>query len=372
MRILAIDVGTGTQDILLFDSDKPVENCVKLVLPSPTEVAARRIRRATAHGRAVALTGTVAGGGPCSWALEDHLRAGLAAYATPDAARTIDDDLARVREIGVMLVSDDEVRSLAAEPVALADLDLAAIRAVLAAYEEPGDFDGIAVGCLDHGAAPPGVSDRLFRFDHLRRRVEERNDLLAFASAPGDLPPYLTRAQATVSAAAGEGRVAFMDTGPAAALGALEDEAVRESEEAVVVNAGNMHLLAFHLRGRAIVSLFEHHTGEIEPTVAASMVVRLAEGSLTHEEVFATQGHGAFYADHGHGRAARLPDTVALTGPRRERLRAGGLDAHLAAPHGDMMLSGCFGLLRAFAEVYPDAAPALDSRLGAIADRGTL
>ena len=32
MRILAIDMGTGTQDILVFDSEKPVENNVKLVL----------------------------------------------------------------------------------------------------------------------------------------------------------------------------------------------------------------------------------------------------------------------------------------------------------------------------------------------------
>ena len=45
MRILAIDMGTGTQDILLFDSDKPVENCVKMVMPSATEIAARRIRQ---------------------------------------------------------------------------------------------------------------------------------------------------------------------------------------------------------------------------------------------------------------------------------------------------------------------------------------
>ena len=43
MRILAIDMGTGTQDILLFDSDAPVENSVKLVMPSATEIAARRM-----------------------------------------------------------------------------------------------------------------------------------------------------------------------------------------------------------------------------------------------------------------------------------------------------------------------------------------
>ena len=35
MKILALDVGTGTQDILLFDSDRHIENCVKMVMPAP-------------------------------------------------------------------------------------------------------------------------------------------------------------------------------------------------------------------------------------------------------------------------------------------------------------------------------------------------
>ncbi|MEO6398536.1 MAG: pyruvate formate lyase-activating protein, partial [Tepidiformaceae bacterium] len=69
MRILAIDMGTGTQDILLFDSENPVENCVKMILPSATQIAATRIRRASREGRAIALTGVVAGGGPGNWAL---------------------------------------------------------------------------------------------------------------------------------------------------------------------------------------------------------------------------------------------------------------------------------------------------------------
>src|SRR5712691_990290 len=33
-RVLAIDVGAGTQDILIYESDKTPENCFKLVLPS--------------------------------------------------------------------------------------------------------------------------------------------------------------------------------------------------------------------------------------------------------------------------------------------------------------------------------------------------
>ena len=44
MRILAIDMGTGTQDILLFDSKGPVENSLKMVMPSATEIAAAVMR----------------------------------------------------------------------------------------------------------------------------------------------------------------------------------------------------------------------------------------------------------------------------------------------------------------------------------------
>src|SRR3990172_10090846 len=104
MRILAVDVGTGTQDILLFDSAQPVENALQLIMPSPTQIAAGRIRRATGAGQPVVLTGVIAGGGPCHWALDDHLRAGLRAYATPEAAATFDDDLDVVQHMGVAVV----------------------------------------------------------------------------------------------------------------------------------------------------------------------------------------------------------------------------------------------------------------------------
>jgi hypothetical protein len=46
MRIRAVDIGTGTQDILLWDTEGQVENSPKMVVPSPTAIAARRIRTA--------------------------------------------------------------------------------------------------------------------------------------------------------------------------------------------------------------------------------------------------------------------------------------------------------------------------------------
>ncbi len=363
MQILAIDMGTGTQDILLFDPEKPVENNVKMVLPSATQVAATRIRRATRERRAIVLTGVVAGGGPCSWAAEEFLAGGGVAYATPEAAQTFNDDLDEVRAMGIRIISDDEARRLDADRVELRDLDLGAIRTALAAFEVPGEFDGIAIGCLDHGAAPPGVSDRLFRFEHLRRVVERRNDLLAFATHPDDLPSYLTRARAMAASANGEAPVAFMDTGPAAALGALHDERVALHGDAVVLNLGNMHLLGFHLRGRRIASLYEHHTGEVTPEQIVRFTGRMAAGTLEHGEIFDSKGHGAFAADRSLVRPA-LPSMVATTGPQREKIRSTTLQPYFAAPYGDMMISGCFGLVRAFAEVYPEAATAIEHRLG--------
>src|SRR6266581_1454770 len=112
MRILAIDMGTGTQDILVFDSSGPIENSIKMVMPSATQIAASRIRSATDRSRPVLLTGVIQGGGPCHWALNDHLAAGGVAYATPDAARTFDDDLDMVEKMGVRIVSEEEAREL--------------------------------------------------------------------------------------------------------------------------------------------------------------------------------------------------------------------------------------------------------------------
>jgi len=389
MRILAVDVGTGTQDILLFDSAQPVENALQMVMPSPTHIAAGRIRRATAAGRPVLLTGVIAGGGPCHWALEDHLGAGLAAYATPEAAATFDDDLESVRRLGVTLVSEDEARSLDAGHVPLRDLDLDGIRAALAAFDVDGRFDGLALGCLDHGAAPPGYSDRLFRFEHLRRVVETRNDLRAFAFLPEEVPAYLTRARTLVAGADPGVPAVFLDTGPAAALGALQDPAVGGAESQLVLNLGNMHALAFHLRGTQIISLYEHHTGEVTAEQIEDFTERLIAGALPHEDVFNSKGHGVYYADatachserprttlelqpaqlseESRRSASATRPLVAITGPQRGRLRGSRLQPYFAVPHGGMMVSGCYGLLWGFAEKHPQHREEVLAALGVTA-----
>src|ERR1044071_5167055 len=109
MRILAVDVGTGTQDILLFDSAQTVENGIQLVMPSPTALVAERVRAATRERRPLALSGVTMGGGPSMWAVEDHLRAGLPVRATLAAAQSFDDDPEKLRALGIELVDAAEV-----------------------------------------------------------------------------------------------------------------------------------------------------------------------------------------------------------------------------------------------------------------------
>ena len=79
------------------------------------------------------------------------------------------------------------------------------------------------------------------------------------------MPDYLTRARAMLACADTDSPTVFLDTGPAAALGALQDPLVAGQDEQLVLNLGNMHALAFHLRGTRILSLYEHHTGVLPP-----------------------------------------------------------------------------------------------------------
>ena len=103
-RVLAIDVGTGTQDILILEAGGVIENAVQLIMPSPTALLAERVKQATRDRVDLVLTGVTMGGGPDHWAVEAHLEAGLNVYATPDAARTFDDDLERVAMMGIRVV----------------------------------------------------------------------------------------------------------------------------------------------------------------------------------------------------------------------------------------------------------------------------
>jgi uncharacterized protein (DUF1786 family) len=333
-RILAIDIGAGTMDTLVYDPDQPMENAVQLVLPSATSLAARKIAAAREQHRPVFLHGNLMGGYHTTNAVWAHIQSGLTVYATETAARTVHDDLDLLRGRGIV-VTDDPPRD--AVPVEFRDVDLARLARTLTAYDVTLPAT-IAVAAQDHGFSPK-ASNRLFRFEHWRR-------FLVPGSTLGDHiwrtpPDYMTRLVAIQRDVPG---AIIADTGPVAVLGALEDERVAAAARtgACIVNVGNQHALGLLVRDETLFGVFEHHTEAVDTTKLEQLVSRLVAGTISHDEVFADDGHGALVLD-GYRRLA--PFTfVAVTGPNRRVARP--LGWYEAAPHGAMMLSGCFGLVR--------------------------
>ena len=385
MKILTVDVGTGTQDIFLYDSRLDLENGFKLVVPSPTMMVHRRLKAATQAGEAVLLTGVIMGGGPSQWAAENHAHAGLPIFATPDAARSFNDDLEAVEEMGIQVISEDEVHALSdsVKRVKLLDFDFDGIQRAMENFDvDLEDLAAVSVAVFDHGDAPKDTSDRQFRFDYLDERIRAENRLSAFAFQADEVPEIMTRLQAVVKSARSaqspilEGiPLVVMDTAPAAVLGASFDPQVARRERVLISNVGNFHTLAFRLGPTGIEGVFEHHTGLLDLEKLDGLLIALADGSLQHEHVFGDHGHGALIYDEtplplqtgdaGYG------DGVVVTGPRRNMMRPSRLNPYFAVPFGDMMIAGCFGLLSATGDVLPELGVVIKDSLRGAGGSGT-
>jgi len=340
MQIMAIDVGMGTQDILLYDDAQHIENNIKMVLPSQTRIIAQRISHATGAGRDIFLTGTTMGGGPSGKAVREHIRAGLKVYARPDAALTIHDNLEKVTQMGVTLVGGEDTIPGGAKQIEMCDVDTHALGTALGLFgtQLPRDF---AVAVQDHGEAPD-MSNRVFRFRHFRELLEQGGELERFAHL-NQVPPHLSRMQAVMETLKQPGNnVLLMDTGPAAICGALGGSS---GGPVAVVNIGNGHTLAAVVAGNRMLALFEHHTRYVDAQKMDGLIRRLCDGELGFDDIFNDGGHGCYIRQAvGFSNI----ESVIVTGPNRQIMEDSALDVEFAAPHGDMMLTGCFGLVEMF------------------------
>jgi uncharacterized protein (DUF1786 family) len=370
MKILTVDIGTGTQDIFLYDSNLDIENGFKLILPSPTMMVYRRLKQMLPSRTPILLSGHQMGGGPSAWAIEEYARAEIPVYMTSSAATTINDELDKVEALGIKIISEDEIEGLKskAKSLELRDFDFHTIAKTFKDYGVSlKDLSAIAVAVFDHGNAPAGVSDRQFRFDYLNERIRAKNSLSAFAYLSNTVPKIMTRLQSVVDSA-GElpCPLVVMDTAPAAVLGAGFDPVVAIRKQKIICNIGNFHTLAFRLGETGIEGVFEHHTGEIDLVKLEMLLRRLADSSLKHEDVFNDMGHGALMYSDEMFEFGEDDFDVVVTGPRRSMFRDtdnGHLHPYFATPFGDMMIAGCFGLLAATAEVIPNLAETIHESL---------
>ncbi len=161
-----------------------------------------------------------------------------------------------------------------------------------------------------------------------------------------------------------------MDTAPAAVLGASFDPVVAKRKQKIITNIGNFHTLAFRMGEDKVEGVFEHHTGEIDLPKLESLLKRLADGSLQHADVFDDMGHGALMYSDEKFEFRRDDFDVVVTGPRRSMFNRKSkfdnrksLRPYFAAPFGDMMIAGCFGLLAATAEILPNLTEAVSKSM---------
>lgn len=350
MRILAIDIGAGTRDLLLYDPAKRLENCVQLILPSFTKVMARRIDAATSD---LHLRGRIVGGGPMVRALRRHLSRGHRVSIGPEAAYTIKNEPGKVLERGLEI--REQEGGVAFE---LDELELPALQSFLATFEEklePGD--GVAVAVQDHGNAPSGHSERDFRWRHFAESLAREPRLTSLVYQADAVPPCFRRMQ-SVAAYLRQHLpgcpFVVADTCVAALLGCLSPlggYAPAPGQVDLVVNLGNGHTMAGILRDGEVLALFEHHTHDLElrPDNLPRFVGQLVEGTLRGDDVVADGGEGAFLREAVG--AARLSRFL-VTGPRRrlalERPFPFACRPEFAAPAGNMMITGCLGLLTGF------------------------
>ena len=203
-------------------------------------------------------------------------------------------------------------------------------------------MDGLRAAAQDHGVhADMGNREGRFRlWRELLARSEGEPARWLYA-----VPPAACTRLASLSRAIGGGPTA--DTGAAAVLGALSMPEVAERsdrEGVLVVNVGNSHTLGFLVFRRRILGVYEHHTGLLSTEKLLKDLDEFRRGWLPDEQVRAAGGHGCIMLDPPAEAEGFRP--AFILGPRRELLAGHG---SFIAPHGDMMLAGCHGLLHGLA-----------------------
>jgi len=347
MKILALDIGAGTEDILLYDSRKKIENCIKMVLPSPTPILVNKSRIVSQKGRDLFVAGDTIGGGGLTRLLREHVKKGHNVYMMEEAAYTLYNDLDRVKSAGIRL-ADKPPQGFTGGRLNLKEVNISAIKQFLKDYSEPlTDLDGVAIAVQDHGVAPKGVSQNVFRLETFRKQLGISQDLRSLLFSEEEIPRYYVRMRSAARASRRDlpsVEVFVMDSVVAAIVGCLEDPAIKTAN-LIAINIGNSHTTAaLIIQGKA-TGIMEHHTSLLTSTKFKNYLRKLEEGKLTNDDILNDGGHGAFYV-------SKPPDgatvqTIVVTGPRRTMINETGLEVHFAAPGGDVMMTGPIGLVKA-------------------------
>jgi uncharacterized protein (DUF1786 family) len=328
-------VGSGTQDVLFTDDE--LNFYAKLVLPAPTQLYAAAVRKCR---KDIFCDGYTMGGGAISGALVRHAQKHRVVM-TPDAARTVRDDLEQVKARGIVVGGEEDMKGPYLK-LTLRDIDMAAFKDAFSMMNYPfPEKPVVAVAVQDHGVAPEGVSDRQFRFEQFGKKIKKGanfKDFIFTKKTPG-----YSRISAVIQSLKDEGYVdvLVMDTKMAGIFGGLYGEPL----PAIAVDVGNGHTTAASVtEDGTMAGIFETHTADLTPEKLAIYIKKLASGTLTNDEIFSEGGHGAFVKEPVR------PKAIIATGPRREM--ALKMKAKPASPFDDVYMAGPVGMARAYQALH--------------------
>jgi uncharacterized protein (DUF1786 family) len=282
------------------------------------------------------------GGGAITAALVRHAQK-YRVVMTKDAARTVRDDLEQVKKRGIEIGEEGDMRG-PYRKFTLKDVDMDVFRNSMEElnYIFPRDL-AVAVAVQDHGVAPKGTSDRVFRFgqigDKIRKGATFRDFIFTKKTS------RYSRVSAVIRSLNDEGfkDVLVMDTKIAGIFGGLYGEPL----PAVAIDIGNGHTTAASVaEDGTIVGVFETHTSDLTPQKMALYIKKLADGTITNEEIFDEGGHGAYVKE------PIKPKIIAATGPRRDMALRMKLKVKLATPLDDVYMVGPVGMVRAYQALY--------------------
>jgi uncharacterized protein (DUF1786 family) len=339
-----MDIGAGTVDFMLYEENKKLENSIKMVLPSPQTVYAKKIRETTIAGKQLSIDGYTIGGGSLTQAIKNHINMGYKVYMTSQAAYSIRNSLEEVKMFGIEIVEEQPPECV---HITLDEVQLEVYESLLNQFNETlKNVDICAISVKDHGAPKKDMSNREFRINKYRETMEKDNRFNVFLYNEENIPDYYIRMKSAIKASRNTlpyADVFVMDTSISALAGCLMDPLVQGKEPALLVNVGNGHTIAAVVSDCRVQCFFEHHTSMLNKGKTQELLKKLCDGSLTHEYIYQDGGHGVVYTGDPPGFSNI--QVIAFTGPNRRLLEGSNFEYLYASPGGDVMMTGTLGLL---------------------------
>ena len=160
-RYLMIDIGAGTMDILVYDTQLDLH--YKAVVKSPVRYLAEKTAATVGN---LMVVGNEMGGGPITQVLVERAREAEVVMSL-SASATLNHDVRKVKSWGITVVEDERADQLRDNKdytlVTLSDLEAGRIEQIVTSFGVPYTFDAVAVCAQDHGVPEPGVSHLDFR-----------------------------------------------------------------------------------------------------------------------------------------------------------------------------------------------------------------